>query len=225
MRLFVGEGEDLGIRPEQLIRRLGGEAEFTRKHQSGSRTLAAFEQSEYIDDWRELMRLYLVRRTRSFIMENYTETAISRRNERFLSFPDGNRSYFPTRIPKTVKFTIDDQNPNDPYAQLYSPYVVNIISNLKLPRYGLANYIDGTPSQPPTSGEKQQLENLSRGGKRLIGFSRTNLFKRLESSGHVFIQSVERHILRNYIYLHAIEHDKPLPIGSQNARDARFAPL
>ena len=217
LRLFVGENEHLGIRPEQLIRRLGGEAAFSSKHQSGPRTLAAFEQSEYIDDWRELMRLYLVRRTRSFIMDNYAETE-PETGRKFLSFPDGNRSYFPTRIPKTVKFTIDDQNPNDPYAQLYSPYVVDTISNLKLPRYGLANYIDGKPSQPPTSGEKRQLENLSRGGKRLIGFSRTNLFKRLESSGHVFIQSVERHILRNHIFLYAIENDKPLPIGSQNAQ-------
>ena len=216
LRLFVGEDEDLGIRPEQLIRRLGGEAAFSSKHQSGPRTLAAFEHSDYIDDWRELMRLYLVRRTRSFIMEHYAETE-PETERRFLSFPDGNRSYFPTRIPKTVKFTIDDQNPNDPYAQLYSWPVVNTISNLKLPRYGLANYIDGKPSKPPTPGEQRQLENLSRGGKRLIGFSRTNLFKRLESSGHVFIQSVERHILRNYIYLHAIENEKPLPIGTQNA--------
>ena len=223
LRLFVGEDEDLGIRPEQLIRRLGGEAAFSSKHQSGPRTLAAFEHSEHIDDWRELMRLYLVRRTRSFIMGNYAETE-SETGRKFLTFSDGTRSYFPTRIPKTVKFTIDDQNPDDPYAQLYSPHVVDTISNLKLPRYGLANYIDGKPSKPPTSGEKQQLENLSRGGKRLIGFSRTNLFKRLESSGQVFIQSVERHILRNHIYLHAIENDKPLPIGTQNAEmlDSRF---
>ena len=216
LRLFVGESEDLGIRPEQLLKALGGGAEFTRKHQSGLRTLAAFEQSEDIDDWRELMRLYLVRRTRSFIIANYAETE-PENGRKFLTFSDGNRAYFPTRIPKTVKFTIDDQNPNDPYAQLYSPHVVDTISNLKLPRYGLANYIDGKPSKPPTSGEKQQLENLSRGGKRLIGFSRTNLFKRLESSGQVFIQSVERHILRNHIYLYAIENNKPLPIGAQNA--------
>ena len=216
LRLFVGEDEDLGIRPEQLIRKLGGEAAFSSKHQSGPRTLAAFEQNEYIDDWRELMRLYLVRRTRSFITENYAETE-SQTGRKFLSFPDGARSYFPTRTPKTVKFTIDDQNPDDPYARLYSPGVVNTISNLKLPRYGLANYIDGRPSKPPTPGEKKQLENLSRGGKRLIGFSRTNLFKRLESSGQVFIQSVERHILRNHIFLYAIENNKPLPIGSQNA--------
>ena len=116
-----------------------------------------------------------------------------------------------------MKFAIDEENPNDSYARLYSPRVVDTISNLKLPRYGLANYIDKAPSQPPTPDEQQTLDNLSRGGKRLIGFSRTNLFKRLESSGHVFIQSVERHILRNYIYLYAIENDKPLPIGTQNA--------
>ena len=216
LRLFVNESKDLGIRPEQLLKALGGETAFESKHQSGIRTLAAFEHSEHIDDWRELMRLYLVRRTRSFIMANYTETE-PETGRKFLSFPDGTRSYFPTRVPKTVKFTIDDENPNDPYAQLYSPYVVDTISNLKLPRYGLANYIDQTPSQPPTPDEQQILDNLSRGGKRLIGFSRTNLFKRLESSGYVFIQSVERHILRNRIYLYAIENDKPLPIGTQNA--------
>ena len=199
-----------------MIRKLGGEAAFSSKHQRGPRTLAAFENSEYIDDWRELMRLYLVRRTRSFITENYAETE-SQTGRKFLTFSDGTRSYFPTRTPKTVKFAIDDQNPDDPYAQLYSQPVVNIISNLKLPRYGLANYINGRSSKPPTSGEQKQLENLSRGGKRLIGFSRTNLFKRLESSGQVFIQSVERHILRNHIFLYAIENNKPLPIGSQNA--------
>ena len=34
------------------------------------RTLAAFEKSEIPDDWRELMRLYMVRRTRGFIMQH-----------------------------------------------------------------------------------------------------------------------------------------------------------
>ena len=50
-----------------------------------------------------------------------------------------------------------------------------------------------------------------------MGFCRTNLFKRLESSGHSFLQSVERHILRNYIVLHAIENGKPIPLGTQGA--------
>ena len=57
-----------------------------------------------------------------------------------------------------------------------------------------------------------------------MGFCRTNLFKRLESGGQAFIQSVERHILRNYVFLHAIERGLPLPIGTQDAGllDARI---
>lgn len=223
LRLFVDETEDLGIRPEQYIKSLGSETEFIRKHQSGVRSLAAFEHSEYIDDWRELMRRYLVRRTRSFIMDNYAETDPDT-GRKFLSFADGTPSYFPARVPKTIKFTIDEQDPDDTYAQLYAHSVVGTISNLKLARYGLANYIVDTPSEPPTETEQRQLQDLSRGGKRLMGFCRTNLFKRLESSGQAFIQSVNRHILRNYVFLHAIENDLPLPIGSQNAEmlDTRF---
>lgn len=50
-----------------------------------------------------------------------------------------------------------------------------------------------------------------------MGFCRTNLFKRLESSGHAFLLSVERHVLRNFIYIYAIENEKPLPIGTTDA--------
>ena len=68
------------------------------------------------------------------------------------------------------------------------------------------------------------MADLSRAGKRLMGFCRTNLFKRLESSGQAFILSIERHILRNFVYLHALENDQPVPIGTQNATllDVRF---
>jgi hypothetical protein len=61
------------------------------------------------------------------------------------------------------------------------------------------------------------MDNLSRAGKRLIGFCRTNLFKRLESSGHSFLLSVRRHILRNYIFLYALEKGLPLPVGTQDS--------
>ena len=69
------------------------------------------------------------------------------------------------------------------------------------------------------------MRDLSRAGRRLMGFCRTNLFKRLESSGHSFLLSVERHILRNYVFLHALENGLPVPIGSQDAEvlDTRFA--
>ena len=223
LRLFVEEDRDLGIRPDRYIKSLGGDTEFIRKHQSRPRSLPAFEQSYFIDDWRELMRLFLVRRTRSFIADNYAETD-PESGRKFLTFPDGSRSYFPARIPKTARFAIDDDNPRDQYARLYSEPVVNTIGALKLPRYGLANYISESPSQPPTNAEQDQLENLSRGGKRLIGFCRSNLFKRLESSGAAFIQSVERHILRNHVFLHAIKNGDSLPIGTQDTEmlDARL---
>lgn len=215
LRLFVPEGKDLGIRPEQLLRALG-ETEFIRRHQCPVRSLAAFEKSEYADDWRELMRLYMVRRTRSFIQENYAQNDPVT-NRKFLTFEDGSRSYFPTRIPKTVKFTMNDLDQDDQYAQLYGERVVDIINALSLPRYGLGNYVAPTPHKAPTAMEAGVLQGLSRAGKRLMGFCRTNLFKRLESSGWAFLQSIERHILRNYIFLHAIERNLPLPLGAQNA--------
>lgn len=222
LRLFVKEDKDLGVRPERLIRELT-ETEFVRRHQCPVRSLAAFEKSEYADDWRELMRLYMVRRTRSFIQDNYAQTDPSS-GRRFLTFEDGSRSYFPTRVPKTVTFKIDDANPSDQYARLYAPDVVDTINALNLPRYGLGNYVAATPHEAPTQAEARLLQDLSRAGKRLMGFCRTNLFKRLESSGQAFLQSIERHILRNHVYLHAIEHKKPLPIGTQDAEmlDARI---
>ena len=222
LRIFVADEQDLGIRPERLLRKMG-EIEFSRLHQASPRTLAAFEFSEHADDWRDLMRLYLVRRTRGFIQDNYAETD-HETGRRFLTFEDGARSYFPTRVPKTVKFSIDESDPNDQYGKLYSPKVVGVIRGLSLPRYGLGNYVADNPTIPPTPAEDKRIDDLSRAGKRLIGFCRTNLFKRLESSGAAFLQSVERHVLRNYVFLHAIRNDLPLPLGTQDAEmlDSRF---
>jgi len=215
LRLFVPLDKDLGVRPERLLREIG-ETEFIRRHQCQPRTLAAFAKSPYADDWRELMRLYMVRRTRSFIQQNYAEVDPAT-NRRYLTFSDGSRSYFPTRVPRTLTFRIRDNDPDDPYARLYADDVVETIRSLSLPRYGLGNYIDDARSGAATDAEKIILQNLSRAGRRLMGFCRTNLFKRLESSGHAFVLSVQRHILRNFVYLHAINHNQPLPIGSLDA--------
>lgn len=222
LRIFVEEDQDLGIRPERLLRELG-EVEFSRRHQASPRTLAAFDFSQHADDWRDLMQLYLVRRTRSFIQDNYAETD-PETGRKFLVYEDGSRAFFPTRVPKTVKFTIDESDPGDQYAKLYSQKVVDTVNDLYLPRYGLGNYVSDSPETSPTAAEKQQVDNLSRAGKRLMGFCRTNLFKRLESSGTAFLQSVELHVLRNCVFLHALENDLPLPLGTQDAEmlDSRF---
>ncbi len=224
LRLFIPDDKDLGFRPDALLRSLGGESEFTRRHQSSIRSLAAFEKSTFADDWRELMRHYMVRRTRGFIRDVYAEFD-PQSGRKFLRFEDGTCSYFPDRIPRTVKFAIDGRNPNDDYAKLYAPDVVDLVNALTLPRYGLGNYIASQPDSPPTQPEARVIQDLSRAGRRLMGFCRTNLFKRLESSGHSFLLSVERHILRNYVFLHAIENGLPVPIGSQDAEvlDTRAA--
>lgn len=237
LRLFIADDEDIGIRPENYLKQIG-ETEFIRRHQCPLKSIAAFEKSEYADDWRELMRLYLVRRTRTFVKEHYadvdcttcgaqilaTETECgecgakkSKKAKRYLTFSDGTRSPFPNREPHTVRFSFDESDANDQYATLYSDRIVNAINRLLLPRYGLGNYIDERPHDPPTAAETRIINDLSRAGQRLMGFCRTNLFKRLESSGQAFIQSLERHILRNHVFLHAISNGLDLPIGAQDA--------
>jgi superfamily II DNA or RNA helicase len=212
LRLFVSDSQNVGIRPEKYIREVG-DIQFQAKHQCPQRSLAAFEMSPYADDWRELMRLYMVRRTRGFIKENYANVdPITGR--RFLLLADGTSTFFPERKPKTVKFEIDESDNNDPYARLFNQSIVNQINTLSLPRYGLGNYVSDDIELSPSDSETKVLQDLGRAGKRLMGFCRTNLFKRLESSGMAFIQSIERHVLRNYIYLHAIENNLPLPVGT-----------
>ncbi len=215
LQLFVPPDMDLGIRPERYIKEIG-EVEFIRRHQALIRSLAAFEKSEYADDWRDLMRLYMVRRTRSFIKDNYAFTD-NTNGRKYLAFEDGRRFYFPDRLPVKAVFKFDENDPNDHYARLYSDKVVNIINHMSLPRYGLGSYLTGDALSLASPEEAKQMDNLCKAGGRLIGFCRTNLFKRLESSGQSFLLSVDRHILRNYIYSYAIENSLPLPIGIQGA--------
>jgi SNF2 family DNA or RNA helicase len=214
IRLFLPEDKELPIRPEQLLKDIG-EAEFVSRHQCGVRTLAAFEKSNYPDDWRELMRLYMVRRTRNFIKQNYARDDGDGR--KYLLMADGTSAHFPERKPRTVKAEPKNKAEMDQYSRLYSDDVVEVVNSLNLPRYGLGNYVDKRVSAAGTTVERRQLDDLSRAGKRLMGFCRTNLFKRLESSGAVFLESIERHILRNYIFLYAIENNLPLPLGTQDA--------
>ncbi len=217
LRLFIPEDKKLSVSPEKLIAETGGMTVFTSKHQCDIHSLAAYEKSEYPEDWRKLMRLYMVRRTRSFIQENYALTDSENKGQKYLLLENGQRAYFPARLPKTVTFHIDEQ-----YAKLFSEKVVNTIAALNLPRYGLGEYLN--PKVETSKKEQQIIKDLSRSGKRLIGFCRTNLFKRLESSGEVFILSLERLILRNCIYLYALQNDKDIPIGTQDLLnfDSRF---
>ena len=213
LRLFINEDEDLNISPETFIASIGGRSEFAVKHQVGINTIAAFEKSSFTDDWNELMRLFLVRRTRSFIKNYYAETDETD-GRKYLKFPDGTKQHFPDRFPKKVEFGFNEKAEHDQYAKLYSKNVVDIINGLNLPRYGLGQKMYSS-NKLPDQNEKIIIDNLSRAGARIKGFARTNLFKRLESSGFSFMLSVCRQLLRNHLFLYAYENNQPLPIGKQ----------
>ncbi len=217
IRLFEATDRDLGIRPEAAIRAAGGELEFASKHQVNLRTLAAFEKSEEPDDWRDLMRRYLVRRTRTFIQKNYTK--VDDRGRHYLEGRDGNRSYFPERIPRTVKFQMTRNGKPTPYAELAGEEVVDLINRLELARYGLGEFIEPEATLNATPSEMETIENLGQAGVRLKGFSRTGMLKRLESSGHSFLLTIRRHLLRNEVFLHALENGLPVPASVRGGAD------
>lgn len=217
LRLFLDETFNTGISPDQYIEAIGGRVKFAAKHQVPETSIMAFERSEFSNDWSELMRLFLVRRTRSFIKNNYSKFD-EKVKRSYLEFPNGDRSYFPDRIPRRVDYDFDPNNPNDQYAALYSDDVVKIIDKLILPRYGLAQTHYETENLNILIKKDEIIirENLSRAGTRLIGFARTNLFKRLESSGYSFLLSLSRHILRNYLFIYAYDKGLPFPVGKQD---------
>lgn len=213
LKLFLSPDVDLGIQPEAYIREIGGVKEFSKRHSEDFlRSVKAFERSSSDDDWRDLMKLFLIRRTRTFIKENYAHIDTSN-NRKYLQFNNGVRSYFPERLPRAVKFPILD---GDQFSLLYSEYMVELMESLKLPRYGLSRYISEAKKTEAKESEIQILENLSKAGERMMGFCRTNFFKRLDSSGVSFLISIYRHILRNSLYIYAIENKLPFPIGAEN---------
>lgn len=213
LRLFISDDKDLGIRPEQYIEELGGDMGFMRTHNDTHiRSLAAFDKSSYAEDWNELMRMFLIRRTRTFVKKYYAETDL-KNGRKYLQFANGHKSYFPERIPKAKKFEIVE---GDQFSKLYSKEMIDLMFSLSLPRYGLTPYVNEKKAEEATRNEKEILENLSRAGNRQMGFCKATFFKRMDSSGFAFLLTLSRHILRNMVFVHAIENKYPLPIADEN---------
>ncbi len=213
LKLFVDPDQDLGIRPELQIKAEGGEQNFAIRYSNiplGS--LSAFEKSIYSDDWRDLMKLYLVRRTRTFIKKHYAKTD-KINGRKFLEMKDGTRNYFPDRVPKTIKFPT---KPGDMFERLYCEQMVDWMADLSLPRYGLQKYIKPEMVETASAKEKQLLDNLSRAGKRMMGFCRSGFYKRMDSSGVAFLMSLYRHAVRNAMYLYALKNNLALPMRASD---------
>ena len=212
LRLFVDDDTDLGIRPEAYIREIGGERKFAEKHEDFIRSIKAFERSECQEDWQELMKLFLVRRTRTFIKDNYAKTD-PKNGRKYLEFKDGHKSYFPDRVPKAIKFKTVS---GDQYSRLYSVEMIGLMECLKLPRYGLIHYLDEKKAEDASKYESDLIANLSRAGERMMGFCKSTFFKRIDSSGFSFLLTLYRHILRNAVFIYAIDNKLKLPISDEN---------
>ena len=209
LRLFIPEDKDIRIRPEKYIGECKSDPS-KQKHQGIWSSLAAFEKSENVEDWQELMRMFLVRRTRTFIKKHYAKFD-EQKNRHYITFRGDRRNYFPLRTPKKVPFEIDEQ-----YARLFDRKTVDTINSLVLARYNLYRYLKKDIAKNPPDDEcKEIVGNLQRASNaNLMGFCRTNLLKRLESSGASFQMSLHHHILRNKVYLYALAKNLEIPIGS-----------
>jgi superfamily II DNA or RNA helicase len=202
--LYIDDDDDLGLQP---VVALGKDPGLADRVDGKTNTMLAFRKSEEPDDWKRLMTDHLVRRTRSFIKNNYA--LIDEDGREYLVFADGSRFFFPERTARPVEHSFGT---NDPAAIMASDSTLNAIDGLRLPRYNLAGYL--AKGQKPSGAERELIERLEKGSGHLTGFVRTGLYKRLSSCGHSFVLSLRRHLARNEMYLHALENGLDLPVGT-----------
>lgn len=209
--LYIDEDDDLGLVPTEALR---ADPNLASKVDGKINTLTAFRRSEEPEDWKRLMSDHLVRRTRSFIKRTARKELVTNpdgtQSEReYLQFANGEKFHFPTRIatPLSHAFTSDD-----PAALMEDNATLDAIRDLILPRYRLADY--DNPRAPHTPTDTKNLDDIRSGRGNVSGFVRISLFKRLSSSGHSFILSLQRQRARNELFLHAIDNKLPIPLGS-----------
>jgi len=205
LSMYLDEDTDLGLVPSKAIE-LNPKIE--DRVDGKIRTLAAFRLSEEPEDWRRLMSEHLIRRTRGFIRANFSETDPENGRE-YVTFSDGSRFYFPDRIAYPLLHQFDE---SDPASRMESDETLDVIDSLHLPRYRMIHYIDNAAE--PTNQEQTVLEDIRRGSGHLLGFIRTSLYKRLSSSGFAFVVSLQRHLARNEMYIHAVENGFDIPVGT-----------
>lgn len=205
LSLYIGEDDDLGIEPREALRLNPHIRDLV---DGRTNTMQAFKRSEQAEDWKNLMSEHLVRRTRSFVRDNYGKTDPDNGRE-FLEFPNGDRFYFPARLPKPIDH---DFGSADPAALISSNEALDAINALKLPRYALIDYVDKKAKR--TVAEEELLKDWVRARSRLIGITRTHFYKRLSSCGYAYDISLQRHLARNEMWIHALDNGFEVPTGT-----------
>ena len=209
--LYIEEDDDLGIVPTAALQTEPGRF---IKLDGKINTLAAFRLSEEAEDWKRLMSDHLVRRTRSFIKRTAKKETVVLSNgqsceREYLQFASGEKFFFPSRVAKPLShdFSVDD-----PAKLMEDDVTLDAIRNLSLPRYRLAEYDD--PKAVHSATDKKNLDDIRAGRGNVSGFVRVGLFKRLSSSGHAFILSLQRQRARNELFIYAIDNNLPIPLGT-----------
>jgi len=202
--LFLDDDSDLGLQP---IAAMALDSDFAKKMDHKTTTLAAFKKSDEADDWKRLMSEHLIRRTRTFIKNNYALK--DEKGNDYLTFSNGDKFYLPQRIAKPIDHSFTK---GDPARLMVDDDTLIPISNLLLPRYGLFRYVNS--KFKTTLEEDKLIEKWRRASGHLSGFVRTGLFKRLSSCGTSFVISLQRHLARNEMWIYALENQLPIPVGS-----------
>lgn len=209
--LYLSDDEDLGIVPSTA---LAADPALASKVDGKINTLAAFRRSGEPEDWRRLMSDHLVRRTRTFIKRTAKTEAVelpdgSVEQRPYLQFANGQKFHFPKRVARPLSH---DFGEDDPARLMEDDSTLDAVRSLRLPRYRLSEYDD--PKKPHTKDDEAVLADIRSGRGNVSGFVRTGLFKRLSSSGHSFIVSLQRQRARNELYLYGIEHGLRIPVGT-----------
>lgn len=209
--LYIEDDEDLGIQPTAAMAK---DPALIDKVDGKITTLKAFRHSEEPEDWKRLMSDHLVRRTRSFIKRTAKKEPVKLPSGKviereYLEFANGTRFHFPTRVPSPLWHEFAD---DDPARLMEDETTLDAIRDLTLPRYRLADYDD--PKAPHSDSDTKILADIRSGRGNVSGFVRIGLFKRLSSSGHSFILSLQRQRARNELFIHAIDNGLDVPLGS-----------
>lgn len=201
---------DLGVRPEKYIASLSPKAqiEFENKMEGHTACLEAFNQSEEADDWKRLLSLFLVRRTRKYLLEHYAKIE-KETGEKYFTYRDGTRFHFPERVPLPLEYV---GGKDDPCDQLASEANFEAIESMKFARYQLGSYF-ADDFEPQDDFESLLKDDLTR-ATASRGFIETTVLKRLASSPKAFFITVEKMLLRAHVLRYALENNLEIPVGT-----------